>query len=412
MQHNQPNNPNTPATGDVLLFLTRMAGALGAYGAAAHRLEDALAACARRLGVHAEFFATPTGVFVTVGDIDDQRTRITPIDSFDVNIETLTLLDRALTNVAEGRSTVREGLREIDRIESAPARYGPIITAASFGLISACATVFFQGSVADAATAGVIGLSAGALTQLSTRDRSWTRVLEFVSGALAALIASLANWFTAGAVDPPTAMLAGLIVLIPGMTLTTAVNELATRHLVSGSARLMGALIVFVMIGFGLAVGLRISELIPVTQGGDSIRFPSWFDFVALLVTAFPLVVLFRTGPRQVLWVLLAALIGYAGARVGAITLGPGLGACVGAFLVGITSNASARLLDRPAAVMTAPGVLLLVPGSIGFRSLSSLLEHDVVAGVETAFGMVMVAAAIVTGLLLANVAVPPRRAL
>ncbi|VAX36024.1 hypothetical protein MNBD_PLANCTO03-517, partial [hydrothermal vent metagenome] len=127
---------------------------------------------------------------------------------------------------------------------------------------------------------------------------------------------------------------------------------------------------------------------------------------------AYPLVVLFRAGPRQALSVLMAALVGYTGARIGLLTLGPGLGACVGAFLVGLVSNVCARLLDRPAAVMTAPGVLLLVPGSIGFQSVSSLLEHDVITGVETAFVMVMVAAAIVTGLLLANVVVPPRRAL
>ena len=403
---------NTPDTSDALLFLTRMAGALGAHGAAAHRLEDALAACARRLGIHAEFFATPTGVFVTVGDLDNQRTRITPIESFDVNIEKLTLLDQTLTEVAEGRIDVREGLAQIEQILAAPQRYGPLITTASFGLIAASATVFFRGSIADAITAGVIGLGAGALAWLAARDRSWARVLEFLSGVLAAIIATAAAYFTDGAVEPATAMLAGLIVLVPGMTLTTAVNELATRHLVSGSARLMGALIVFVMIGFGVAVGLRIGEAIPTTTAAAAAHFPEWFDLAALLITAFPLLVLFRTGPNQFLWVLLAALIGYTGARLGAITLGPGLGACVGAFLVGATSNACARLLNRPAAVMTAPGILLLVPGSIGFQSVANLLNHDVIAGVETAFTMLMVAAAIVTGLLLANVIVPPRRAL
>ncbi len=412
MPHPQQHNPAAPSTGDVLLFLTKMAGALGSHGAAAHRLEDALAACARRLGIHAEFFATPTGVFVTVGDLDNQRTRITPIESFDVNIEKLTLLDRVLTDVAEGRLGVREGLAELDQIESAPNRYGPVATTLSFGLISACAAIFFNGSLADSITAGIIGLCAGLLAWISSKDRSWARVLEFASGALAAGIASLAQWITGDAVEPIIAMLAGLIVLIPGMTLTTAVNELATRHLVSGSARLMGALIVFVMIGFGVAVGLRIGEFIPDGAGGASLSFPEWFDFIALIITAVPLLALFRTGPKQILWVLLAALIGYAGARLGAYTLGPGLGACVGAFLVGITSNACARLLNRPAAVMTAPGILLLVPGSIGFMTMSNLIDHDVLAGVETAFSMVMVAAAIVTGLLLANVVVPPRRAL
>jgi len=401
-----------PDHGDVLLFLTRMASALGSFGAAAHRLEEALAGCARRLGVQAEFFATPTGVFVTVGDPSSQRIRITPIDSFDVNIEKLTLLDATLTAVAEGRIGVRDGLEELDRIESQRERYGPFISALCFSLISASATVFFGGSLPDVIAGGVIGAIVGALVLISRRDRSWARVLEFASGAVAALAATLAHWAGDGSVIPATAMIGGLIILIPGMTVTTAVNELATRHLVSGSARLMGAIIIFVMIGFGVAVGLRLGELVPAGAGAAAQPLPDWCVLLALAVTAFPLAVLFRAGPRQVFWVLFAALIGYAGARVGAIALGPGLGACIGAFMVGAVSNTFARLLNRPAAVMTAPGVLLLVPGSIGFRSVSSLLQHDVLTGVETAFNMVMVAAAIVTGLLLANVVIPPRKAL
>jgi uncharacterized membrane protein YjjB (DUF3815 family) len=58
------------------------------------------------------------------------------------------------------------------------------------------------------------------------------------------------------------------------------------------------------------------------------------------------------------------------------------------------------------------PGILFLVPGSVGFRSFASLLESDVVSGVETAFRMALVAIALVAGLLVANVVVPPRKAL
>ena len=58
---------------------------------------------------------------------------------------------------------------------------------------------------------------------------------------------------------------------------------------------------------------------------------------------------------------------------------------------------------------MSLPGILLLVPGSIGFWSLAALLESDVVSGVETAFRMVLVAVSLVAGLLLADAIVPPR---
>ena len=56
------------------------------------------------------------------------------------------------------------------------------------------------------------------------------------------------------------------------------------------------------------------------------------------------------------------------------------------------------------------PGILLLVPGSIGYRSLASLLRREVVLGVETAFQMMLIAVALVAGMLIANIVSPHRR--
>jgi len=42
------------------------------------------------------------------------------------------------------------------------------------------------------------------------------------------------------------------------------------------------------------------------------------------------------------------------------------------------------------------PGLMLLVPGSIGFGSLARFIEKDVVSAVETAFSMMLVAVAFV----------------
>ena len=61
---------------------------------------------------------------------------------------------------------------------------------------------------------------------------------------------------------------------------------------------------------------------------------------------------------------------------------------------------------------MQVPGLILLVPGSLGIRSLSALLERDVLSGVQTAFATTLVAIALATGILLANVLIPPRRLL
>jgi len=82
----------------------------------------------------------------------------------------------------------------------------------------------------------------------------------------------------------------------------------------------------------------------------------------------------------------------------------------VGAFTAAVVSNTFARIRHQPAELTLVPAIVLLVPGSIGFSSLSSLLDRQVVPGVESAFRTVMISVALTTGLLIADVLVPPRR--
>jgi uncharacterized membrane protein YjjB (DUF3815 family) len=76
---------------------------------------------------------------------------------------------------------------------------------------------------------------------------------------------------------------------------------------------------------------------------------------------------------------------------------------------VGCAGNLFARVFDRPSSIPIVPGLLLLVPGSIGFQSFSSLLGRETLSGVESAFQAVLAAVALVMGLLFANVLIPPR---
>ena len=66
------------------------------------------------------------------------------------------------------------------------------------------------------------------------------------------------------------------------------------------------------------------------------------------------------------------------------------------------------KRLPATAAVMRTPGLLLLVPGSLGFRGLTTALQQDFSAGSQFAFRMLLVGGALVAGLLVANVLVPP----
>ncbi|MCX5747092.1 MAG: threonine/serine exporter family protein, partial [Proteobacteria bacterium] len=105
-------------------------------------------------------------------------------------------------------------------------------------------------------------------------------------------------------------------------------------------------------------------------------------------------------------------IIGYLGTRFGYVWLGPEMGVMVGAFAIGALGNVYARLLARPAQVVLVPALLLLVPGSMGFRGMASLLDRNTLNGVESVFAMFVATIAIVGGLLVSQAVVSPRRSL
>ena len=129
-----------------------------------------------------------------------------------------------------------------------------------------------------------------------------------------------------------------------------------------------------------------------------------------LILAPVSLTVLFRAPPRELQWIAVTCVLAFFGGRFGARVFGPELGIFAGALIAGVTSNLYARLRCRPASVTLVPAVLLLVPGSIGFRGLALMLEQQVVGGVESAFRMLLMLSALVAGLLIANVVIEERR--
>ena len=137
---------------------------------------------------------------------------------------------------------------------------------------------------------------------------------------------------------------------------------------------------------------------------------PDAFTWVALVAAAIAFSVLLRADRRDIPWIVVAAIVAILGSRLGTQLVGAELGPFFGAFGVAVAGWAFARRTTRPSSVVVAPGVLVLVPGSVGFRSITALLDDRIVAGVDTAFSAVFTAVALVVGLLIANVVLPPGR--
>ncbi|PYP77569.1 MAG: hypothetical protein DMD35_14585 [Gemmatimonadetes bacterium] len=392
--------------------MLRLARALHAYGYSAPRLEDILGATADRLGLSGHrFFSMPTQIMAAFGPEERQRTHLLRVEPGEVNLGKVASLEQVSLDVAQGRASPQEGMARIERIVAAPSPYGPALVTLAHGILSGAVCQFLGGGGREIVVATVLGLGLGLLAIYAASHVRVGRVFE----SLAAFLVSTAAIGLARLVGPMSvfvATLAGLIVLLPGLLLTTAITELATRHLASGTLRMASAFMTLLGIVFGVALGTRLGTMLfgaPLVAPPAAL--PTWAPLVAIVLAASCSVVILRADPRDAPWIVAAGVLGVLAGRFGAAKLGQELGTFVAAFGVAMASAAYERWRNRPAPVVLVPGILLLVPGSIGYLSVSSLMERNTVAGIDTAFTMVLTAVSLVAGLLIAGVLAPePKR--
>lgn len=77
--------------------------------------------------------------------------------------------------------------------------------------------------------------------------------------------------------------------------------------------------------------------------------------------------------------------------------------AFVAAFMVAMISELLARVLKVPSPVLSIPGVIPLVPGSVAYRAVVHLVKGQEILGVELGTRAGLTAVGIASGLLLAS---------
>ena len=393
-------------------FILKLARALHQYGSAAHRLEDVVDHVAVKLRLDAQIFSQPTSLFAAFGRLGAQRTYMMRVNPGEVNLGKLSDVDDVVRDVLHGPVTPKEGSARLDIIRDAKWRYGNAANVISFGIISGASSLLLGGGEKELVVSIFIGLINGLLSLVAQRFRQFARVFSAVAALVAAVIATLATQLFGG-YSVPTTTLAGVIALLPGFSLTDALAELSTQHLSSGTARMSGAFVAFLELIFGVALGTALVtealdlDKVPLARA-DSL--PAWVQFVPLLIMPLALTVRLKAHQRDAIWILTVGCLAIGGSRLGSFLLEPQIGVFLGALTVGIASNIFARTFNRPSVTTWVPGLMMLVPGSVGFRSFTSLLGNEVVLGVETAFNMILTAIALVAGTFIANVIMPPRK--
>ncbi|KAF9544468.1 hypothetical protein EC957_012070 [Mortierella hygrophila] len=403
---------------DIMLrqdLLIRLCKSLIRYGAPSHRIELAMEAMCKTFGVDGSFAFLPGLMMISFGDSDTHTSEthlIKCAQGFDMG--RLAKVNKIARAVVYGDLEPSEALMELKEINNEKPPYGMWVMFASFAVSSGLiAPLVFKGSWYDMLAGMGLGSVVGLTSLLASRYSVYSNVFEVSTSIVIAFVAKALRDY----VCFTGVVLSGIVMLLPGLSLTTAIMELSSRYMISGSVRMFYSLIYCLFLGFGLSIGSNLWDVFKEPPPGDlkmGYCHPAtepwrWvlFPFLAISFN----IQLYAT-PKQWPAMIVCSSVGYAVSEFAGLYWPHSLhiAAAVSAFVVGLLGNIYERLTHELAFVPILGAILLIVPGGMGVRSSLLLLDQTGNAAQGTVFAlqMIIVALSIAVGLFASTLIVYP----
>ena len=406
---------NTDNFIDKRRFIIRLGKALHKFGTPAYRLEAHLTNVSESLGLFGSFVITPTSLtFVLSQDHENQDyNHILRVAPGDLDLGSLARADELVDELTSGQRTLAEAIERLDDIANKPNPYGRFLTFLAFGASSGAFAMLMQTSWNDVFWSTLLGMVVCLFTFWAERSKRVTDMLEPISALTSAVLAS-----AIALVDPsiniPLVILSSIIAFIPGLALTLALSELAARNLMSGTARIMDALMILFKIYFGSVLGIALGKILwGEVAFVEPSHTPDWTIWAAVTTLSISLVILFKCRKKDAPWGIISGYVAFGASIIGAEYLGVALGAFVGAFALGIYSNIFSRIMNLPSSVVKLLGLVVLVPGSKVYIGLNHAVSgQTILNATDIGSQAFLIFMSLIAGLIFANVALPSRKTL
>ena len=151
-------------------------------------------------------------------------------------------------------------------------------------------------------------------------------------------------------------------------------------------------------------IGTQISQhLLPAHPTGTLEPLPAWCIWPAIAALGVSMLGVLQAPWRTVHVLVGGSLLAWAVFSLVSAVLGNVVGAFSGALAVASAGHLYAYLSGQPDILVKIPGLITLVPGSMGFRGIHALLEQDNIVGISLMTDMILIGAVLAVGLLLAD---------
>ena len=354
-------------------FIVELGKALHIFGVPSYKSQIYLTEIAAKKGIKASFMDTPTWInYVFYEEDEHSYNHVECVPPGELNLGGLSKVIEITKHVLSNELSFAEAKIEIENLRNHNFGYPKIVELLSFMLSAGSFSIILDTNWTSAIVASFIGALVYGITVLSSRSSYIKSTLESLVALTATLVTGLLSTIIPDIYISMT-ILASIIIFIPGLSITTALEEITSRSLVSGTAKLFDALVSLFKQFFGVVLGLAILPLFTTLQPSPVVdNIPTWVNLIAIPILSLSLMPVFKVRPKDIVLGVITGFICFM-----STTLFDFTGILVSIFIGTITAVAISKLFTHltktPRLVYLIPGIIMLVPGSKAFIGLSTV---------------------------------------
>lgn len=279
-----------------------------------------------------------------------------------LNFGRLRAIHALVTELTEGSLSFYDAQARLDAIKVQKRPYGSWVVTVAWGVITGSLVILLGGAPLTSLLGAITTMLTDRIARLLVRTGMPYFFIVFFS-SLATMILAMV-FYEVGIVSRPQYMVAaGLVVLLPTMSLFAAAQDALTNFPLTAAGRMINVLMVFIALIGGVATGLLVGRALGMTeievlvQGRESAILTFVLGMICSAVVAAAGAVGQQVSKRLILPSAAVGLVGY----LSSLAL-QHLG--VGDIITSLLSAAVVAFLARPLALrMGAPPIAIIIPG-------------------------------------------------
>ncbi len=355
-------------------FIIQLGRALHIYGVPSYKIQIYLSEVAQTKGIRGSFMDTPTWINYVFYSEDEEESynHIECVSPGGLNLGALSRAVEITDQVLADKIDFEEASLMLRLVYKQTQKVNHIILSLAFALGAASFNLLMGTNWISCLVAFFMGMLVYGLSYLGLKSQFVNNTLEALAAfVVTILIGLLSIWLPT--LNIPLTILSAIIIFIPGLAITTALEEITYKSLVSGSAKLFDASISLFKQFFGTILGLSVLPLfIDINIDPVVSNLPQWISHSGIPLLAICLLPIFQVRRKDMIYGVLTSIISY----TVTVLLAPSgilISTFIGSITVVLISNLFAQITKSPRHVFITQGIIMLVPGSKAFIGISTV---------------------------------------